>query len=216
MGNKQTSSKEIDSISPLDEQKPILTRRSANRKSTLKSGRTIGVQREKMETANERMIAHQKNKRKKRFRAILVSLGFLSLAIAAIVVYFSFFHINNYRTEPTTVEGITYVPTIEIIDEDAAIIGEEITGRMKDYIGQAEADFRDLGYHPVKVVIPTNTVREIDFYLDGYAGFIKMSIDRATAVSVEDADRMLRYLAGQGINEFSYIDVRIPRKAYWR
>ena len=43
-----------------------------------------------------------------------------------------------------------------------------------------------------------------------------MIIDRGTAVSVEDADRLLRYLAGQGITNFEYIDVRLPHKAFWK
>lgn len=218
MGSKQKFSKGIDpASSSSDESGPTLIRRSANHHSTLKSGRTIGGQREKVETANERMIAHQKNKHKKRLRAVLVSLVFFSLAIAAIAaMYFNVFCADDSQSEVTTTEEVSYDPTVEIIDEDAAVVGGEVSGRMKSYIGQAESDFRDLGYYLTKVVIPANMIREIDFYLDGYTGFIKMSVDRATAVSVEDADRMIRYLAGQGISEFSYIDVRVPYKAYWK
>lgn len=191
------------------------TRRNMNRKSTLRAGRTIGEQREKLETANERMIARQKDKRKKHFRVFLVSSGFLLLAAILVVIYLEFFREDRHPLSTTPTEEITYAPTVEIIDEDAAR-GGGITNRMKDYIGQAEADFRSLGYHPTKVVIPTGTIREIDFYLEDHPGFIKMIIDRDTAVSVEDADRMIRYLSGQGITEFQYIDVRLPHKAYWK
>lgn len=193
---------------------PVLARRSANRHSYLKAGRTIGEQREKLETANERELARQKDKRKKHFRVFFVSAGFIILAAILAIIYFEFFH-EDGRKATAEVEDYTYVPTVEIVDEDSAA-GGEITSRMKDYIGQAEADFRSLGYQPVRVVIPTGTIREVDFYLDGYPGFIKMIIDRGTAVSVEDADRMLRYLASQGIAEFQYIDVRISGKAYWK
>lgn len=193
---------------------PTLARRSANRHSTLKSGRTIGEKREKLETANERMLARQKDKRKKHFRVLFVSIGFLLLAAILVVIYFEFFH-EDSQPISAQVEETTYTPTVEIIDEDASA-SSEITSRMKDYIGQAEADFRSLGYRPVRVVIPTNTIREVDFYLEDYTGFIKMFIDRPTAVSVEDADRMLRYLKGQGIDEFQYVDVRLPHKAFWK
>ena len=64
--------------------------------------------------------------------------------------------------------------------------------------------------------MPAGAIREIDFYLDGYNGFIKFTLDRATGVSVEDTDRMIRYLAGKGISDFQYIDVRLDGKAYWR
>lgn len=194
---------------------PVLARRSANKHSTIKSGRTIGEQRERLETANEREQARQKDKRKKRARVIFVTIGFLALAGILVAVYFMFF----YQPEP---QGIivdpepVYAPTIEIIDEDAGANGSHITTRMRDYIGQAEADFRALGYQPVKAVVPVGAIREVDFYLDGQPSYIKMYIDRDTAVSVEDADRMLRYLARQGITEYQYIDVRIPYRGYWK
>ena len=121
------------------------------------------------------------------------------------------------REEPTAgAETENYAPTIEIIDENAAAASEGISGRMKDYIGQAEADFRSLGYKPTKAVLPSGSIREIDFYLEGYDGFIKMVVDRETAVSVEDADRMIRYLKSREITKFGYIDVRLSGRAYWK
>ena len=47
-------------------------------------------------------------------------------------------------------------------------------------------------------------------------GYVKFTLDRDSAVSVEDADRMYRYLSGAGIAEYTYIDVRLPGKAYWK
>lgn len=194
---------------------PVLAQRRANHRSTLKSGRTIGEQRERLETANEREQARQKLKRKNRARVALVTAGFLVLAAILAVIYFEF--IYEDPSEPVAPpEEITYTPTIEIVDEDSSAAGGKITSRMQNYIGQAEVDYRALGYQPVKAVIPVGAVREVNFYLDGQPGYIKMYIDRPTAVSVEDADRMLRYLAGQGTTEFEYIDVRIPHKAYWK
>ena len=216
---KKSSKKEApDGRAPFsseDSPPPTLARRSANRHSTIKAGRTIGEQREKLETANERELARQKDKRKNHFRVFFVSFGFIILAVILVVVYYVFF--RGGEDQPVVVEPEpTYQPTIEIVDEDAAATSGKITSRMKDYIGQAEADFKALGYQPVRAVLPTGAVREVDFYLDGYAGFIKMIIDRGTAVSVEDADRLLRYLAGQGITDFQYIDIRLPHKAYWK
>ena len=195
---------------------PVLARRAANRRSTLKSGRTIGEQREKLETANERMIARQKDKRQKRLRVFFVSFGFVALAAVLVGAYLLLIDRSGENQLKNKPEAYVYQPTIEIVDEDATAAEGKITSRMQEYIGQAEADFRSLGYQPAKAVLPTNTIREVDFYLDGHPGFIKMVIDRGTAVSVEDADRMLRYLADQGITDFQYIDVRLPYKAYWK
>ena len=225
---------------------PKLARRRANRQSTIKSGRTIGEKRERMETANERRAKREKDKRKSRMRVISVSVVFVLMAVCLIVIYFLFFEQGDESGLPiATTEGNTLAPTIEIVDEDSgkasqgsaenandenaslngensgassgsAGVSDHITSRMRDYIGQAEADFRDLGYNPVKAVIPSGSVRVVNFYLEGQPGYIKMWIDRDTAPSVEDADRLIRYLKTQGINEFQYIDVRLPYKAFWK
>ncbi|MDO4508168.1 MAG: hypothetical protein Q4B65_02170 [Candidatus Saccharibacteria bacterium] len=191
---------------------PKPARRSMNKKSTMRSGRTIGEKRERLETASERAAIHKKNQKRKKFRFSFTVLGF---AVVTLLIIFAVLPLLNNREEdepytPTIV--VPYAPTIEVIDEDNG----GITSRMKEYIGQAEADFRELGYMPVKAVIPTGSIREIDFYLDGYTGHIKLTLDRGTAVSVEDADRTIRHLAGNGINDFQYIDVRIEGKAYWK
>ncbi len=195
---------------------PKLARRKDNKKSVWKSGRTIGEHREKLETASERTAAHKKNEKKKRLRLIATIIGFL--LIAGILIWLLIFFLTGNKPEDysPTIE-VPYAPTIEVIDEDSsAAAGGSITARMKEYIGQAEADFRELGYVPTKAVIPKGTIREVDFYLDGKPGFIKMIIDRGTGVSVEDADRMIRYLEGAGITNYTYIDVRIDGKAFWK
>ena len=179
-------------------------------------GRTIGAKRERLETANERAAARKKDKQRQARRVTLTIFGFIGLTV--ILLFICFLFVGN--GEPASVvvqpeEEVLVEPTVEIIDEDANS-GSKISNRMRSYIGQAERDFRDLSFKPVKAVIPTGAIREVDFYLEGYTGFIKLHLDRDTAVSVEDAERMIRYLANQGINDFQYIDVRIAGKAYWK
>ena len=193
---------------------PKLVRRRENRKATFQLGRTIGAKREKLETANERAAARKKDKRKNSLRIIMTIIGFAAFAVILVVLFKNFTNSSDQAPAQPD-EVIDYTPTIEIIDE-AAATGSQLTSRMLKYIGRAEKDFRDLGYTPVKAVFPSTAIREVDFYLDDYPGFIKLTIDRDSAVSVEDADRMLRYLADKGITEFTYIDVRIDGKAYWK
>ena len=64
-----------------------------------------------------------------------------------------------------------------------------------------------------RVDLPRDKSRELLVSLDGYKGYIKMNIDRGTGVSVEDADRMIKYLNG---GEFEYIDVRVEGKGYYK
>lgn len=190
-----------------------------HKNTTITTGRVIGERREKLETASERTAARNRVKRQQRRRVIFTILGFI--VVAVILVFLIQFFVNNgeeivVSSTSTTVVN-EYTPTIEVLDADTGdSTMKHLTSRMKEYIGQAEADFREKGYAPTKAVIPVGSIREVDFYLDGYTGYLKFVTDRGTGVSVEDADRMIRYLAGQGITDFEYIDLRIDGKAYWR
>lgn len=196
---------------------PALARRKTNQRSAFKSGRTIAEKRERLETANERIAATKKYKRRRTFRVCFTLFVFGTLAV--LLVGLGTFLASDQKAilpifapEPEQ----NPAPTIPVIDEDATVSGERITSRMEEYIGLAEQDFRDIGLKPVKVIIPTQSIREVDFYLEEYSGYIKLTIDRDPAVSVEDAERMLHYLSSEGITEFTYIDVRIDGKAYWK
>lgn len=197
---------------------PKLVRRTANRKSTIKSGRTIGEQRERLETASERTAIHKKTKRRKAIRITFTIIGFAVGAAIVIWLCSVFFQgkINDGDGPASSTITVPYEPTIEVINEDATATGGRISGRMKEYIGQVEADFRELGIIPIKAVIPSGTIREIDFYIEDRSGFIKTTVDRGSGVTAEDADRMLKYLDGIGVSDFQYIDVRLDGKAYWR
>ena len=198
---------------------PKLVKRSLHRKSTIMSGLTIGAKREKLETKNERAAARKKDKQKYLVRVISVSLGFVVLLVILIVLAANFLH---QEAEPLSPEEITpepvlsAEPTIEIVDASASATGGKITSRMRNYIGLIESDLKSYNYQPIKAVIPTDSIREVDLYLDGYAGYFKTTIDRDAAVTAEDIDRMLRYLAEQGITTFEYVDVRIDNRAFWK
>ena len=190
-----------------------MAHRLANRKSKIRIGRAIFEKREQLETASERVAAHKKGKRRKVLRIALVTILFLAgfgLLLNLITVSFK----GGEELGLVETVTVTIEPTIELVDEAMGSSG--ISSRMREYVGQAEKDFRDLGYTPLRAVIPAGSIREVDFYLSGWSGRVKMVIDRGSAVSVEDADRMLRYLGGIGVTEFEYIDVRVEGKGFWK
>ena len=220
LGKKQSQETKDSSTSaqPSDQNFPELVKRRANRSSTIRSGRTIGEARERLETKNERVAARRKDKQKKAFRISFTTFGFIVLGIVIIGTGINFIShkISNPEPEPITETTESYQPTIEVVDEDASAAKGKITNRMTNYIGQLEHDLRELNYTPVKAVVPSGAIREIHLYLDGYNGYIKATIDRGSAVTAEDTDRLIRYLASQGINDFEYLDVRVPGKAFYK
>lgn len=180
-------------------------------------GRTIGERREHLETANERAAAREKDKRRNRFRILTVSIAFIAFIGVLILLARIFFTPPAEPAVTTEPEpAISYEPTIEIVDSSASATGGKITSRMKSFIGMIESDLKEYGYKPVRAVIPVDSIREVDLYLEGYNGYFKTTIDRDAAVTAEDIDRMLRYLAGQGIADFEYIDVRTDGRAFWK
>ena len=200
-----------------DRTHPELARRHENRKSTIKSGRTIGETRERLETKNERAAARKKDKRQHFVRVVSVSLGFVILVIVLIVLAISFIRQESALDPVPAPEVITSAePTIEIVDASASATGGKITSRMRGYIGLLESDLRSYGYRPTQAVIPVDSIREVDIRLDGFQGYIKTTIDRGAGVTAEDIDRMIRYLEGQGITNFEYIDVRLSGRAFWK
>ncbi len=197
--------------------KPTLASRRMNRNSSFKMGRTIGECREKLESSSERMAARKKSEKKRTVRVSITSAVFFLAAI--VLIYVGIVLVSGRKVDPSTPDNIdatSYEPTVEIIDADASQAGISITNRMREYIGMIEVDFRDLGYKVVKAVIPSGSIREVDFYIEGKNGFIKTTIDRGTAVTVEDADRVIRYLAERGIGDFEYIDARVEGRAFWK
>lgn len=172
----------------------------------MRRGQTIVAERERQESASERMLARKKLKNKRILSVIAVILILIILMILGIMGWQVLFKEQVLSPE---VEITIPEPTVEIVDE----AGVGVSNRVKEYIAWLEQDFKELGYTVTRVDLPRDKSRELLVSLDGYNGYIKMNIDRGTGVSVEDADRMIKYLNGGG---FEYIDVRVEGKGYYK
>lgn len=178
-----------------------------NRNDSVRVGRTIAQEWEKQESESERLAARKKGKVR---RASTVAIA---AAVLALIALFTVISVSNFLKEPEEEVVVTsgYEPTVEIVDEN----GAGVTKRMKSFIGQAEVDFKAEGYKISRVVVPAGKTREVDVFLEGREFYVKLNIDRGTAVGAEDARRMIEYLDGQGISP-EYIDVRVEGKGYYK
>ncbi len=176
----------------------------------MRRGRTIVAEREQAESESERMQARRKAHRKKTTAAMTVLLMGAVLALSA---YLGMEQLSRNHEAGEKEEASDVQIMAQIVDEDGR---GQISTRMKRYIAQLEGDFRDLGYTISKVTLPTGAGREIYVDIVGREGmFIKINTDRETAVSAEDATRMLKYLDERDLHP-GYLDVRVAGKAYYK
>lgn len=170
-------------------------------------GRTIAQEWERQESESERLAARKKAKSKK----ILKVLAFF--AVLAIVAIVAVMEINTWMANRKKIETARYVPqpTVDIIDES----GQGITNRIREYVGQLEVDLGDIGLALDKAVVPAGKNREVDIYLDGQEYYVKLNVDRGTAVSAEDTKRMITFLSERDLHP-QYVDVRVKGKAFFK
>ena len=103
--------------------------------------------------------------------------------------------------------------TVPVIDEDQR---GQISERVRAYIAELEREFARKGYTVERVTLPTGMIRAIYVDLEGRDVFLKMNIDRSVEVSVEDAEKMLKYLDEHDLHPVEYVDVRLEGKAYYK
>ncbi len=177
----------------------------------LKSGRTIVAERERAETESERMQA-RKLARRKHKTSILMTLLFL--VICGLITYLGGREImRRNEVVPSDLVGKDeYKISAEVVDEEGS---EQLSSRMKAYIAQLEQDFRDLGMQVIRVTLPAGKSREVYVDLGGVETYLKLSVDRATAISAEDAKRALKYLEDHDAHP-AYVDLRVEGKAYYQ
>lgn len=182
--------------------------RGHSKMKRMNRGQTIVAEREYAESESERMQARKKLHRKRMRSVVVVAL---LLVILVLLLYMTG---KGYVKEMSPIKStneVEYEVKAKIIDEDNR---GQISTRMRTYIAQLERDLHDLGYTVTQVVLPTGTSRELYVDLEGQKTYLKVNLDRGTAVTAEDADRVLKYLKERDLQP-TYVDVRVEGKAYY-
>lgn len=183
--------------------------RRQSKMKQMRLGQTIVAERERAESESARMQARKKAHRRQTTSILIVAL---MLAILGLVFYLGMKEIWA-PAELTNLETKNvYQIKAEVVDEDHR---NQISTRVQTYIAELEQDLQKLGLKVTKVVLPTGKSRELYVDIEGVEAYFKVNIDRGTAVSVEDMERMVRYLREQDLHP-EYVDVRIEGKAYYK
>lgn len=110
-------------------------------------------------------------------------------------------------------------PTIEVVDETGIQTSDNqvlVSNRFLAFIGKAVGRLADQGLTVTKIVLPSNTTRQIQVSLEGVGYPVKLSVDRPAGEQAQDAARSIRYLTKQGLQPKEYIDVRVGGRAYYK
>ena len=183
--------------------------RESKKMKRMNRGQTIVAEREYAESDSER-LQERKRIQKKRGRSVVFAV--LVLAGLGVLVYMTGKNMVEQHRPGNNVEQEEYVIKAEIVDEDNR---GQVSVRIRTYIAQLESDLNDLGYTVTQVVLPTGTSRELYVDIAGEDEYFKANIDRGTAVTAEDIDRMMRYLKENDLHP-SYVDVRVEGRAYYK
>ena len=162
--------------------------------------------------ARKRNLEHIANRKKKQRKNTIIAI--LLLAVVATIAVLVTQYVSEKIAERETkiaAENPTE-PTVPIVDES---VGTGASMRVKVFVARLEADAKEKSLKVDHVVLPFQKAREILVYFEGRNEYYKMTVARSSAVQIEDAERMMRYLDGKGFAP-EYVDIRVEGKAYYK
>lgn len=110
-------------------------------------------------------------------------------------------------------------PSVQVVDQTGiqAVNNQVLASdRFLGFIGRSIGRLETQGFTVTKVVLPTNTTRQLLVSIDGLSYSIKFSVDRPAGVQAEDAARAIRFVQSHAIQVSEYMDVRVSGKAYYK
>lgn len=162
--------------------------------------------------ARKRNLEHIAARKKQQRKNALIVLCILIILVSVGIVAGNYIAQKAAEREAALTEENPLEPTVAIVDEN---VGDNISSRTKVFVARLEADAKEYNLKIDHVVLPFQKAREILVYFDGRKEYYKMTSERGSAVQVEDAERMMRYLDGKGLKP-GYVDLRVEGKAYYK
>lgn len=110
-------------------------------------------------------------------------------------------------------------PSVEVVDETGieAVNNQVLASdRFLGFVGRSIGRLEDQGYAATKVVLPSNTTRQLLVSVEGIPYQIKFSVDRPAGEQAEDAARAIHYITSHGIGVAEYLDVRVSGRVYYK
>lgn len=115
---------------------------------------------------------------------------------------------KNYFKEPAiSVEDKTGIPPE---------LGQEVVNRrFLSFLGQAVSLLRQDGATVSGIILPQDTIRQVEFSIQDKPYRIKMTVDRGVEAQVKEAAHAMKYIDQRSMRP-SYIDVRVDQRVFYR
>jgi hypothetical protein len=162
--------------------------------------------------ARKRNLEHIAARKKQQRKNALIILSVLIIIVSVGIVVANYISQKQSEREAELAKENPVEPTVAIVDEN---VGNNISSRTKVFVARLEADAKEKNLKVDHVVLPFQKAREILVYFDGRKEYYKMTSERGSAVQIEDAERMMRYLDGKSLTP-EYVDLRVEGKAYYK
>ena len=159
-----------------------------------------------------RNLEHIANRKKKQIRNVIITIVLLGAIAAVVILLANYLGDIAREREALLAEENPMVPTVTIVDEN---VGNNLSERAKLFVARLEKDAKDYKLEIDHVVLPFQKARELDIYFKNRGEYYKMTMERGSAVQMEDAERMMRYLDGKDLYP-GYVDLRVEGKAYYK
>jgi len=159
-----------------------------------------------------RNLEHIAKRKKRQIRNAVITVVLLGAVVAVVIVLVNYLRDIAAEREALIAVDNPMVPTVTILDEN---VGNNLSERTKLFVARLEKDAKDAGKEIDHVVLPFQKARELDIYFKDRGEYYKMTMERGSAVQMEDAGRMMSYLDERDLHP-GYVDLRVEGKAYYK
>lgn len=159
-----------------------------------------------------RNLEHIAKRKKRQIRNAVITVVLLGAVVAVVIILVNYLRDIAAEREALIAVDNPMVPTVTILDEN---VGNNLSERTKLFVARLEKDAKDTGKEIDHVVLPFQKARELDIYFKDRGEYYKMTMERGSAVQMEDAKRMMGYLDERDLHP-GYVDLRVEGKAYYK
>lgn len=120
-------------------------------------------------------------------------------------------------------EGVAFLrnyyasPAVSIVDESGVPATSQTiaSNRFLSFVGRIVGESRRQGFTPEKVIIPSDTSRQVELQLKDLEPRVIVSVDRPAGQQAEDMQRAVTWFRSKNQTP-QYIDIRVANKVFYR